>query len=136
MRMFSHSSTSARQPGGTTVVESNWSTIAGPVEARSPAGRSSRDVDRRVDAARRHSKNVTGRRERGLGVAPVRRVARELGFGVTPIAVTLQAVDLDRRVVAAEVVLALVLGVERAPQPARDRAARSTGTASERHWPR
>ena len=40
-RMFSHSSTSARQPGGTTTVESNPSTIAGPSNAK-PAGRSSR----------------------------------------------------------------------------------------------
>ena len=89
MRMFSHSSTSARQPGGTTVVESNWSTIAGPSkdEAR---GQVVADVDRRVD----RPVGLEERDRRGASAAPAsRRSARDgasSALGVTPIARTLR----------------------------------------------
>ena len=80
---------------------------------------------------------MTGRRgARASACAPVGAWRANSGFGVTPTAAA-QLVDLDRRAVAAVGVLALVLGVERAATASSsDSAAGSTGTASERHWPR
>ena len=50
MRMFSYAiHLGASRPGGTTMVESSCSTIAGPVEASMPAGSVVAVVDGRVD---------------------------------------------------------------------------------------
>ena len=134
--MFSHSSTSAVTPGGTTVVESSWSIDRRALD---------RDARRAGRRARRPACRP-GRRLVEPDVAPVAtparrrrrsaRAARARPSASTPIAVTLQPVDLDRRVVAAVGVLALVLVVEALDGVGqRRRAASRRGTASERHWP-
>ena len=82
--MFSHSSTSARHPGGTTVVESSWSMIAGPSIARA-RGQVGAHVERRLDGCPVESK-WTAREPAAVATAPFSSWRRSCGFGVTPTA--------------------------------------------------
>ena len=111
MRMFSHSSTSTFTPGGTSTVESSWSISAGPSKRRA-GGQVVAGEDRRLDRVLAAVEDDLARAG-GLGLAAVGVVARQLGLLGLADRAHVELVDLDRRVLAAVAVLALVLVVER-----------------------
>ena len=95
-RMFSHASTSASPPGGTTWWSRAGRSIAGPSNAN--AGRQVvAQVDRRVEPA--PPLEVTSRSacERAAGVCGDRLVPGELGLRRHADRLAVRAVDLDRR---------------------------------------
>src|SRR5439155_17699688 len=85
IRMFSHSSTSASRPGGTSVVESSWSMTAGP-SILVPAASSSRrktGVSTGSSASSKRTQRVLSGRE---GAPPFAWCRRSSAFCVTPVA--------------------------------------------------